>query len=174
MNILTYDISILNNVKKCFFIIFKCIFSIILSLIILNLFMILYRYNGARIYNSTGATDYKWSPYQLYTHMEEGFTYNIFDKYGFNNYKIANTNIDILLIGSSNMEGSFVNYNENVGYLLNKSLSNYKTYNIGIESHFFMECLRNLNNAYKTYTPKKYILLETVDLKPRKNDFKIL
>ena len=161
-----------KEMEKYFLNFIKLVVSLLLTLVILNFICLFYRYNGVRIKNEDGSTDYKWFSNQLYTHMEEGFSLNIFDKYGFNNYNVENKNIDILLLGSSNMEGSFVSRTENVGYLLNKHLKNLKTYNIGIGSHDFIICLKNLNKAYNAYKPQKYILIETMKLELDENILK--
>lgn len=138
--------------------------SFFLSIFILNIFIMFYKYNGARILNEDLTTDYKWSSNQLFTNMAEGFSFFYFDKYGFNNIEDKNNKkVDILLMGSSHMEAYNVNSKENTGYLLNYLLPNLKTYNIGISSHDFLVCLRNLLTAYNYYQPK-IIVIETMDL----------
>ncbi len=147
----------------CLQIIFKIIISFMFSCFILNIFILFYKYNGARIFNQDYTTDFKWSSYQLFTNMEEGFSFLKFDKDGFNNIEYNNNKVDILLMGNSNMEACNVDSCENTGYYLNYILYPLKTQNIGISAHYLIYCLRNLLYAYKFYH-SKYILIETKDI----------
>lgn len=145
--------------------------SSFLSITLLSLFTLCYKYNGARIYNEDNTTDYKWAPHQLCTNMEEGFSCLILDKDGFNNtFDYVKTKpIDILLMGSSHMEAMNCAINQNIGALLNSYFGECKVYNIGISSHNLVYCFKNIGKAYEYYKPGKYIIIETMGLKP---DFK--
>jgi hypothetical protein len=100
--------------------------------------------------------------------MTEGFSWFKMDDDGFNN--AASNNIgsqqpDILLMGSSHMEGVEVAVEENTGYLLNKLAPSYSTYNIGISGHTIYNCVNNMQSAETEYAPTKYIILETDTVK---------
>jgi len=129
------------------------------ALALLSAFCVAYSYDGIHIANETGATDYKWKPYQLKTNMWEGFSWIRMDAYGYNNVADYSEEPDILVMGSSHIEGAQVKKTENVGYVLNTLLPDYRTYNIGISGHTIYRCVDNLENALKTYHPQKYVVL---------------
>lgn len=145
----------------------KAIAAGIGALIVLSLFCLGYSYDGVHVTNKTGATDYTWEKNQLKSNMKEGFAWFTMDSYGFNNQDdAAYYEPDILLMGSSNMEGTQVKADENTGALLNQMLPEYQTYNIGMSGHTLYRCVDNLENALKTHSPQKYVVLVTdsVDL----------
>lgn len=112
--------------------------------------------------NSNGATDYTWESGQFMSTMKEGFSWLRFDSNGFNNtYKEKSfEDIDILLMGSSHMEGVNVGSSQNTGYLLNALLDE-TTYNIGISGHTIYTCIKNIENAVAVYNPSEYVIIET-------------
>lgn len=134
--------------------------------IVLNLFCLIYAYDGVHVTNSTGATDYAWEPKQLRATMREGFAWFSMDSHGFNNEKDYWEKPDVLLMGSSNMEAAQVAKNENTGALLNEMMPDYTTYNIGMSGHTIYRCVDNLENALRVHSPKKSVVLVTdsVDL----------
>ena len=76
-----------------------------ISLVLLSIFSIIYGLSGIHISNSSGATDYKWEPYQFKSTMIEGFACMKLDEYGFNNPNCSFiTPVDVLIMGSSHME----------------------------------------------------------------------
>lgn len=133
----------------------------VLALVILSVFVCFYHYDGVHISNVGQGTDYKWESGQLKSQMTEGFSWFFMDSNGFNNEKAIVENIDILLMGSSPMEGCEVKQSENVGALLNTGLSNLATYNIGMGGHTIYRCVDNLADALDIYKPEKYIIIET-------------
>lgn len=156
-----------DKMKKVVCWIGKAIAAGIGALIVLSLFCLVYSYDGVHITNQTGATDYTWEKNQLKSNMKEGFAWFTMDSYGFNNQEEnAYHEPDVLLMGSSNMEGAQVKASENAGALLNQMLPEYKTYNIGMSGHTLYRCVDNLEKALKTHSPQKYVVLVTdsVDL----------
>ena len=135
----------------------------VISIIILSLFSMVYSNTGVHISNGTGATDYKWEPYQFKSTMSEGWSWFRFDSEGFNNsFDISSEEqIDILLMGSSHMEAVNVSSNANTGYLLNEYLPDMRTYNIGISGHDIYRCAGNLESAVDYYDPSGYVVIET-------------
>lgn len=138
----------------------------IVALIILSVINYIYGYTGIHIDNKTGATDYMWEPNQLKTNLSEGFSWLQMDENGFNNTRenlerMKSQGLDILLMGSSHMEALQVNRDENTGYLLNKSLSDKTTYNIGVSGHDIYRVVDNVANAVDVYEPREYLLMET-------------
>jgi hypothetical protein len=142
----------------------KLVFSGILSLCLGSVLMSAYRYPGVHIVNESGATDYKWRPNQRKATMIEGFTWLRMDDNGFNNaYEPVGERVDILLMGSSQMEATTIAAKENTGYLLNETLPEY-TYNIGISGHTIYTCVKNLKAAVNEYQPTEYVILETASV----------
>lgn len=134
------------------------------SLFLSSALMFVYRYPGVHIVNESGATDYKWKSNQRKALMTEGFAELRMDDNGFNNaYEPVGENIDILLMGSSQMEATNVAATENTGYLLNEELSEY-TYNIGISGHTIYTCVKNINAAVSEYQPTEYVVMETASV----------
>ena len=113
-----------------------------------------------RIPNLEGTTEKIAFPNQIITNMEEGYSLIQFDKKGFNNsYPPKKDSLDILLVGSSQMEAIHVWGDKNTGYLLNKLLPDLYTYNIGIVGMFFPQNVFFLRNAYLNFKPQKYVLI---------------
>lgn len=148
--------------KNVISILVKLLISGVLSIVILSLFTMGYFYSGVHIKSFNGATDYTWESGQFASNMKEGFSWIRFDSNGFNNaYKEKSfDDIDILLMGSSHMEGFNVGSSQNTGYLLNDLLDE-STYNIGISGHTIYTCIKNIENAVAVYNPSEYVIIET-------------
>jgi hypothetical protein len=139
----------------------KVVIAGVVSLFLCSAFVLVEKYTGIHVVNESGATDYKWQPYQWRAYMEEGFSWFRMDENGFNNaYERKSENVDILLMGSSHMEAIQVGAKENAGYLLNEMLPEY-TYNIGISAHSIYTCTRNMMAAINEYQPTEYVIVET-------------
>lgn len=149
--------------KRVFFQLIKITVAGLASIMFLSVFVYFIGYSGVHIENESGATDYKWEPYQTKTTIYEGFSWLKMDENGFNNVLVKNKDIDILLMGSSHMEAYNVAKNENVGYILNNKMDEF-TYNIGISGHTIYSCFANLNAAIQYYKPQKYVIVETADI----------
>ena len=139
--------------------IIKAVFAAICSVVILSAFCLLYNYEGIHIKTESGATDYNWESGQFKSTMKEGFSWINVDKYGYNNANDNSKSPDILLMGSSHVEGLQVKLTENMGYLLDELLDNLSVYNIGMSGHTVYRCVDNLENAVKAYNPKKYVVI---------------
>ena len=141
----------------------KIILSGILSLCILSGFVYFYFNHGVHISNTSGSTDYKWEPNQVKNTMTEGFAFLKMDGNGYNNLDGNVKNVDILLLGSSQMEAFNVPQDKNTAALMN-SLIPQSTYNIGVSGHTIYHCMRNLKSAVSEYQPKQYVVLVTDDI----------
>lgn len=148
--------------------------SFCVAVFVLNCFCYIYSYSGVHITNETGATDYKWMPNQWKATMTEGFAWFHMDASGFNNAsekaRLGQDNTDILIMGSSHMEGVSMDDSENAGYLLNEMLPDMMTYNIGISGHTILHCVNNMSDAVKQYTPSDYVILEISDIYPDEDE----
>jgi hypothetical protein len=133
----------------------------IVAFIFLNIFCLVYYNVPGHIAGKTGATDYVYPQYARYSQMVEGFGYGRLNNEGYNNTDDYNSQeIDVLLMGSSHIEGMNVGQNKIAASILNTILKSKYTYNIGFSTHDFLRNLGNLKNAVDYYKPKEYVVLE--------------
>lgn len=94
--------------------------------------------------------------------MTEGIAWGKFDANGYNNLTVLD-NPDILLLGSSHMEGLNVRQEETVASLLNQTFAGeYSAYNLGISGHNFIKVCKYLPTTLELYDePPEYIVIET-------------
>ena len=114
--------------------------------------------------NETGATEYKWESNKFFRKGTEGFAFGRTNNDGFINLRdyTPGEQIDILLMGSSHMEGMNVQPEENTAAVLNRLFAGEKyTYNIGTSGHTLMYCLKHLEAALDTYAPGGCVVMET-------------
>lgn len=149
----------------------KCIVAGIVAIAILSVFSFFYYNHGTRRTSETGATDYSWEN-RFHSVGYEGFAWGMNDSYGYNNaYILGENQIDILLMGSSHMNAYNVPQKCSVSYLLNHMIETSdaeyqgRVYNIGMEGHTFYICSDNLKDALETYSPQKYVIMETRSVK---------
>lgn len=109
-----------------------------------------------------GVTDYKREENAFWSRSTEGFAHGKTDTDGYNNSEVR-PQIDMLLMGSSQTEGLYVDGNENVSYVLNETCEendkDFYAYNIGMSSHMFTRNVSNLPAALQKYDPK-YVAIE--------------
>ncbi|MGN0352023.1 MAG: hypothetical protein ACI4ES_10255 [Roseburia sp.] len=142
----------------------KCFFAGIVALGILSLFSVFYYNPPIHVNCESGATDYTREANVFWARGTEGFAKGTTDENGYNNAYEEEDEIDILLMGSSQTEGLYVDEKENVGYLLNEMFAESGdeeyVYNIGMSSHTFLRNVSNLEYALETYHPNAYVALE--------------
>ncbi len=117
--------------------------------------------------NSSGATEYRWQASRRYIKGTEGYSFGRTDNDGFINLPdhSADDRIDILLMGSSHMEGMNISPEDNTASVLNGLFGGEKyTYNIGISGHTLLYCAKHLEDAVNTYAPAGYVVIETSEL----------
>jgi hypothetical protein len=139
----------------------KFIFAGITAFLFLNVFCLVYYNIPGHISGATGATDYVYPNFTRYSQLVEGFSYGKLNNEGYNNiddYK--SQKIDILLMGSSHIEGMNVSQRETAASVLNVLLKARYTYNIGFSTHDFLRNLNNLKDAIGYYKPQGYVVLE--------------
>ncbi len=155
------------DVKKLIIWIFKAGVAGVSALAIASCACLFYYAPGIHVTTKTGATDYVWEPGSRSFRATEGFGNIKADENGyFNTYGVNAQDFDILLMGSSHMEAANVAKDENAAYLINEKLKveNILLYNIGISGHDFLRCSKNLPAALKTFSPKKYVIIETASV----------
>ena len=142
-----------------------CISGLI-AFCLLTLFCVLY-YNVPVHYSTIdGATDYSWECNQFYSRATEGFAFGKTNNEGYlNTFDYSeNTDIDILVMGSSHMEAYQVAMDESTAAILGSLFPDRTVYNIGISGHTLLDCADNLNAAVAKYKPSQYVLIETTNL----------
>ena len=137
------------------------------AFIFLNILCIIYYLNPVHITTETGVTDYFWEKSAYYSKMTEGYGYGRMNNEGFNNLNdYNNQRIEILLMGTSHMEGTNVPQNKTTAAVLNKLFTNSKyVYNIGISGHEFPHIINNVETAIQFYSPKEYVIIEIMDVR---------
>lgn len=147
----------------------KVIGAGIVAFCILNVFcLVFYR---VPIHNEckSKATEYKWGENRFYSRATEGFAYGMTDENGYNNICVRKEQPLGLIMGSSQMEAFQVFQDKNTCAVTNKNLSNKNIngylYNIGISSHTLLNCANNLEDAIDVFDPRKYVIIETQNIK---------
>jgi len=116
--------------------------------------------------NPDGATEYKYESGRFFRGTE-GFGYGRINNDGFNNLRDYNAGdeINILLMGSSHMEGFCVPQADTAGAVLGRLFDGEKTvYNIGMAGHTFLYCAKRLEQALTVYRPTDYAVIELATL----------
>ncbi len=136
----------------------------VIAFALLTVFSYFYFNVGAHSTSVTGSTDYRWSPHMFTSRASEGFATARTDANGFNNLSTADT-VDILLMGSSHMEGFNVMQDQTTTSLLNgllreRGLSKF-AYSIAMSEHDLMHNLQNLQSAIDEFHPTNYVIIET-------------
>lgn len=139
----------------------KAMLAGISALVITSAVCLIYYNPGIHITNETGVTDYVWQSNYFASKMTEGIAWSKTDINGFYNETTAiDKDMDILIMGSSQMEGTNVFSNQRASYLLGK-LTNKSVYNIGISGHGLLTCVKNLESALTVMEPTEYVIIET-------------
>ena len=136
----------------------------VIALILLCLLCLVYCNTPVHYASKTGATDYYWEPDRFYCSAGEGFGWGRTNNEGFNDLADyhAGDSIDILLMGSSQMDGRNIPQKDNAAARLNEMFGREKyTYNIGMSGHTLMHCIQNLEAALERYQPNEYVIIET-------------
>ena len=137
------------------------------AFLLLCLFCCFYYNVPVHFANPDGATEYKWEPGRFYSRGTEGFALGRINSDGFNNLRdySPGERIDILLMGSSHMEGFNLAQDENAAAVLNTLFAGQRrVYNIGTAGHTFLYCVKHLERALDVYAPAQYVLIEAADL----------
>ena len=154
-----------NFFIKSLILFLKVFISFILALIILTFFSCFYANIAGHIRDTDGATYEKLTPHAFYANGREGFSIGRFNNDGYNNlfdYE-RGMKIDVLIMGSSHMQGFQVMQKYNTANVLGE-LSGRVIYNIGMGDHGLPVCVSNLEAASKKYKPEEYIVIEANSL----------
>lgn len=144
----------------------KAVVSGILAFVILTGFCFLYYNVPVHSKTQDGATDYSWEKNKFYSRGTEGFAMGKTNNEGYVNafdYEDS-TQVDVLIMGSSHMEGYNVPMSKSTAGYLNEMMSDGVVYNIGVSQHTILNCADNLEAAVEKYKPSKYVVIEALEL----------
>ena len=136
----------------------------VIALILLCLLCLIYCNTPVHYASETGVTEYYWEPNRFYCSATEGFGWGRTNNEGFNNLADYHSgdSVDILMMGSSQMDGRTIPQKDNAVVLLNGMFGGEKyTYNIGMSGHTLLYCIKHLSPALERYQPKGYVVIET-------------
>lgn len=142
--------------------IFKVMIAGVLSIVILSAMLCVYSVTPVHITNMIGNTDYVWQPNAIWMKMTEGISWGQFDTNGYNNKEVVD-NPEIIVLGSSHMEGTNVLQEQMVSSILGERLeSRYSVYNMAISGHHFLKVCQYLQENIDLYEDSlKVVLIET-------------
>lgn len=136
------------------------------AFVILSLFCVLYYNPPVHTAAADGATGYTRVPDTFWARGTEGFAMGHTDEKGYNNsYPAEGREVAILMMGSSQTEGLYVDDDACASYRLNEYFaedgSDRYVYNIGMSAHTIYRNVSNLETALEIYGPTEYVALET-------------
>lgn len=130
----------------------------ITAIVILSVVIRFYRLSPVHVENPKGNTDYVWPANARWVNLTEGISWGSFDERGFHNEK-AIDHPNIIMLGSSHMEGCNVMQKENAAYLLGEKMgAEVSVYNMGISGHNFYKICQYLPVNLEQYTPDIAVL----------------
>lgn len=136
------------------------------ALALLCLFCVLWYNIPVHHANPSGATEYSYEPGRFYSRGTEGFAMGRTNNEGFNNLADYNAGdrVDVLMLGSSHLEGFCVSQEENAAAVLERLLGGERrVYNLGMAGHTFLYCAKRLDEALDAYAPD-YAVIELATL----------
>lgn len=140
----------------------KTVLAGIIAVAILSGIMCFYDLMPVHHDNPKKNTDYVWEANAPWVKLTEGVSFGRFDADGYNNPNVIE-DPDILVLGSSHMEGTNVFFDQTVCGRLSKELDNrYSVYNLGISGlNLFTVCQYLPNNLKMHKKIPKIAIIET-------------
>lgn len=140
----------------------KIVLAGITACAILSILLIMYDFTPIHYENPKKNTDYIWEPNSFYVKLTEGISWGKMDSDGFNN-PVVIKNPEIITLGSSHMDGTYVFYNQTVGSILAEKLNHrYSVYNLGTSEHnIYRVCQYLPVNLSMHDIPPKIVIIET-------------
>jgi hypothetical protein len=123
--------------------IIKYLIASFLVFFVLNTLCYFYYKRPINIPTKTGVTDFYNEPHFHYSQMLEGYGFGVMNNEGFNNlFDYTGQNVDVLLMGSSQIEATNVPQNLTTNAFLNQYFNNEKCiYNIATSHHGFSQII---------------------------------
>ena len=141
----------------------KVLLASVGAFVVLTLFYAFYENSPYSLICEDGVTNEKYRPYVPYCRMTEGLSYGRTNNDGYIDLRDYEEGmpIDVLVMGSSQMEALEVPQQYCTASQLDALLPEDVVYNIGISGHFLPICASNLKSAMQKYSPRKYVIIET-------------
>ena len=139
----------------------KAVGAGLLALALLNLFCVFYYNVPVHYTNPDGATEYKYEPNTFYSRGVEGFAMGRTNSDGFPELldHTAGDQVDVLLLGSSHLEGYSVPPEKNAAAVLGRLFEGEKAvYSIAMAGHTFPYCAKHLEKALEVYRPQVAVI----------------
>jgi hypothetical protein len=136
--------------------ILKCLLAGFVAFAILNGLCLIYYNIPVVVPSKNGSTNYVYGKSKYYSKAIEGWGYGKINNEGLQNINdYGSGEIDILMMGSSHMEGFQVPQKKTAAALLNKAYGDKKyIYNLGMGAHGFSTNIKNFKSAINYYKPK--------------------
>ncbi len=132
--------------------------SLIVAFIVLNLFSMFYYNVPIHSDCEDGSTDYTWEHDKNYIQMNEGIGFGRTNNEGYMDMDdYHGEDVNVLILGSSHLQGFSVPQNRNMSSLLQEMLK-VNVYNLAIAGHNFKVCISNLKDALEKYHPDTVVI----------------
>lgn len=144
----------------------KALLAGLLAFALLCLGCLLYFNTPVHYTNPDGATEYKYES-GVFFRGTEGYGWGRVNNDGFNNARdyTPKEKVDVLLMGSSHMEGFCVPQKNTAAAVLNRLFDGEKyAYSIGMAGHTFLYCAKHLDRALEVYSPGDWVVIELATL----------
>ncbi len=144
----------------------KTLLAGIAAFVLLCLFCALWYKVPVHYTNPDGSTEYKYEPNTFYSRATEGFAMGRTNSDGYPELLdyAPGDQVDVLLMGSSHLEGYGVPPKDNAAAVLNRLFGGEKTvYSIAMAGHTFPDCAKHLEKALEVYRPQ-YAVIELASL----------
>ena len=150
-------------VRKILKYIGKIVVSAALAFVVLNLFCCIYSNVPPHSKNENGSTDFSRPPYSFYSRWTEGGSFGKTNNEGlYNLYDYEEgMPVDVIIMGSSHVEGTYVPLEYGIAARLDERFQDKTVYNLGMASHTFLTCAKNLDAALTRYEPEYAAILAT-------------
>lgn len=142
----------------------KFLLAGIVASVIISIILCVYSLTPIHIENPKRNTDYVWEPNSRWATMEEGIGWGKYDANGFNNAEVIE-NPDIIIVGTSHVEGRNVTQKENMSFILNDMFEGkHEIYNMGISGHHFYKTCQYIPASLDRFevTPKLVLVESTI------------
>ena len=148
----------------------KILLAAAVGLALLDLFCTWYYNPAGYLRDESRATDVIREPGAFTSRANEGFSWAVIDKNGYNNREVPGEDgVSVLMMGSSHTEGLYVLPGTDVSSQLDGMLKDRgmdgMVYNIGTSNHNLTRNIFNLDRALDRFAPSGYVTIETRDVK---------
>lgn len=139
------------------------IISFLIAVVFCSVFALLWNHEGGHTSAIGDVASYSYDGQQYISNMNEGISFLVTDKNGFNN-KVTFDRVDSLVLGSSHVLAVEVMQDENMTSLLNEFAICGNAYSIAAAGQKFSDMVGYLKNAVAYFKPTRYVIIEALSL----------